>query len=202
MELRRVKNDLLVLETTIKQKDALVKSLVQDIEIKEAERQLLREAVTLLSTAASYTREGISSSIERVVSHAEQMVLDREDYKFRIDFATKRNQVEAYPVQITSRSEGNPEDSNGGGILDIISTVLRLIIKRALDIPGPLFMDEPGKWVAEEHRKAYIQLLKEYSNDTGTQIIMTSHASEYIDAADKSFLVLLEEDGMKSKVMG
>jgi len=172
-------------------------SLKEKIAHGEAEKDLLTDCLSLLGKAASVSREHIKTKIENIVSHALQRILERDDYRFEIEFARKRGQIEAVPILHTATSCGNPLENHGGGVVDIITTTLRLVLKHQLEVPGPIVLDEPAKWLAESHRLHYMRMLQEFSQQTGTQIIMCSHIDEYIREAQRAIRVT-QDGGVSS----
>jgi DNA repair exonuclease SbcCD ATPase subunit len=183
------------------QRDALtsqVERLRSSIQAIQEEGEVLEAARVLIDKAATKSREDVANRIERMVSYALRDILQREDYRFELAFEHKRGRIEASPVLHTATSSGNPLDNNGGGVVDIIATTLRLIVKLSLNVPGPIIVDEPAKWIAEAHRPRFMAMLKDFSMKTGTQIIVCTHIAEYVSSADKIFEVRLA--GGESKV--
>jgi DNA repair exonuclease SbcCD ATPase subunit len=137
-----------------------------------------------------------------MVTYALQTVLERQDYQFELELVDKRGRIEAEPVLKTATSRGNPIDNNGGGVIDIISTMLRLILKLRLRVPGPIILDEPGKWIAEAHRYNFMKMLREFSARAETQIIMCTHIGEYVEGADKTIEVTLVDGRSQTRYVG
>jgi DNA repair exonuclease SbcCD ATPase subunit len=177
-ETSRLRGQRESLRTTVERLDGQLGTM-------ETEQSLLGESRELLGKAAARSREEIKGRIERMVTHALQTILERDDYRFEIRFEDKRGRIEVEPILHTSVSSGNPLDNNGGGVVDIISTTLRLIVKLMLGVPGPLILDEPAKWIAEAHRPHFMKMLREFSEKTETQIIFCTHITEYIADADR-----------------
>ena len=98
--------------------------------------------------------------------------------------------MECEPVIFENGNEFVPKDDMGGGILDIISFALRIVLW-GLETPKSrnlIILDEPFKQCGKLITKA-CQMVKEISKMLGVQIIMVTHSDELIDIADKSWHV-------------
>jgi DNA repair exonuclease SbcCD ATPase subunit len=87
-----------------------------------------------------------------------------------------------------------PIDSNGGGIVDMISIALRVAILEIHSDPrinGPIILDEPGKHVSEDYVEKMALFLKYLSSHFNRQIIMVTHQQSLSELSDKSFQVLI-----------
>ena len=78
-------------------------------------------------------------------------------------------------------------DQNGGGVVDIVSTALRLIALQTYEpvIDGPIILDEPTKMVSSEYIPTLAEFLKSAGNDFGRQIILITHNEYLASIADE-----------------
>ena len=146
---------------------------------------------SLLGRATARSRQEIKERVERSTTHALRAVMGDDSYRFEIAFVERRGKVEADPVLHTAMSDGDPIESNGYGVVDVVGTTLRLVIKTMLGVRGPLIMDEPAKYLDRERQPNYMRMLREFSEKTGTQIIICTHVTEHIEFADRIFEVTL-----------
>jgi DNA repair exonuclease SbcCD ATPase subunit len=158
---------------------------------------LLQQVKLLLQESAGYARELARRQIEAMVTHALQFTFGPE-LSFKVELTERRGQPEAdfYVVSNYGGFEvrNTPQDSRGGGVVDVISLALRISLLHAARpaIPGPLLMDEPGKHLSEQFAPNLARFLKVVS-DTGRQVIMVTHNTHLTDAADAVYNVTLED---------
>lgn len=170
--------------------------ILNDLEIKENEYKSLKnyndnlqKARVVISEAGKSTQNFLKSFIEEMVSTALQAVFE-EDYIFVIDFDIKRNRPEAKVSLKIRGEEVDPKDSVGGGVLDVASFALRVVL---WSIQNPrssntIVLDESFKFLHGNLENAS-QLLKKLSKDLGLQFIIVTQLIELSQYADKVFLV-------------
>src|SRR3990167_5448947 len=149
----------------------------------------LQKARVLIAEAGKYTQSYLKDYIESMVTTALQAVFE-EDYQFVIDFDIKRNKPEAKISLKLRGEETDPKDSCGGGVLDVASFALRVIL---WSIENPkssnvIILDEPMKFLHGKMENAS-QLLKKLSKDLNIQFIIVSQLDELTRYADKAFIV-------------
>ena len=125
-----------------------------------------------------------------MVSNALQAVFE-EDYQFIIDFEIKRNKAEAKVSLKIRGEEVDPKDSCGGGVLDIASFALRVVL---YSIQNPkstntLILDEGFKFLHGNLENA-MKMVKDLSKKLNIQFIIVSQISEIAECADKVFSVV------------
>jgi DNA repair exonuclease SbcCD ATPase subunit len=160
----------------------------------------MEQAQILLSSAAEYARKQLIERIEETVTAALQAVYG-DDYAFKVEMGTFRDQTAAEWKVVTHHGEttvtANPQDAEGGGIVDIVSMALRLSLIELSrpKVTGPIILDEPGKMVSAEYRPAMAEFLREYARRTKRQIVMVTHHHEFAEMADVSYKVQLNDIG-------
>lgn len=157
----------------------------------------LIEARRIISEAARVTQLQFKGFVENLVTMAIQTVFPEQQYKFVMDFDLKANRSEInLLVQQGEKEPYRPEDEQGGGLLDILSFALRVVMW-ALEKPRsrPVFvMDEPFRYCGKLTPLAG-NMMKEISQRLGIQIIMVTHEDALSDIADRSWLVRREKGG-------
>lgn len=156
----------------------------------------------LFSKVSEYAREQIKQRIEETVTSALQAIIDDENMYFCVVMG-ERGSVPTAEWEVVSmygqtEVSNSPEDSRGGGIVDIVSLALRLVLLELSDTKGPLILDEPGKMISARYIEGVAYWLKQYAQKTGRQIIMITHNQALANVADKSYGVV-KKDG-KSEV--
>lgn len=164
----------------------------------------MQEAQLLLQKTSEEAREYGKKRLEEVVTSALQFVFG-PDVHFEIELTEVGGKPQAEFYLVTTRGaeevRTRPTESNGGGVVDIISLALRIAVLQIHHDPhinGPIILDEPGKHVSEEYAEKMATFLQQMSNYFGRQIIMVTHQPYLAEVADKSFEVQMV--GGKSQV--
>lgn len=149
----------------------------------------LQKARIIISEAGKYTQSYLKDYIEEMVTTALEAVFE-EDYKFIIDFDIKRNKPEAKISLKIHGEEVDPKDSVGGGVLDVASFALRIVL---WSIQNPksnnvIILDECFKFLHGRLENASL-LVKKLSKDLGIQFIIVSQIEDLSQYADKVFLI-------------
>lgn len=173
------------------------KLTLNDLDVKEKEYKSLKEfsenlqkARAIVAEAGKYTQTYLKDYIENMVTTALQAVFE-EDYQFIIDFDIKRNQVEVKFYLQIKEQKMELKDTCGGGILDVISFILRIVLY-SIQNPKPdnvIILDEPAKFL---HGRIdnFIKLVKDLSKKLGIQFIIVSQIPEIAESADKVFEIV------------
>jgi len=184
--LTQVKEKLDSFNLTLIKEDARKDELTAQLErnTKECERlerdnKILVEALHLLEQCNVVSRDYVKTEVEQLVTQSLRSIFGDATIQFDINFVTKRNQTEAEFTlshkEDKTHIQGDILYSYGGGVADIISISLRIIIMQMMKIKGPLILDEPGKYVSAQYINAFGKFLIESSNAFDRQIIMVTH---------------------------
>ncbi|SHK48323.1 OLD family protein [Tepidibacter formicigenes] len=205
MNLNEIKNryasfrDYIVYKKTIKNKiEEDIKRIENEIDNLKIQEDTFTKAKILLEESSMYAREQIKYQFEVMVTKALQFVTG-ENIEFKIEFEQKRGRPEASFYVVTkldddSEVKNNPEESRGGGIIDIISLTLKYCMLQTHNPPieGPFILDEPAKHVSEEYIVNVGKFLKEINTAFNRQIIMVTHNTHLSEISDKRYLVTME----------
>lgn len=93
-------------------------------------------------------------------------------YKFMMEFVSKRGQVEVDMWLDKDGTRMDPLDSNGGGVVDVMSIALRLCCLTLSTKARTLLLDEPFGHLRGEARDKLGELLAIISERLNVQIIM------------------------------
>lgn len=156
------------------------------------------KARTLLTQVGKLTQDKFKRRVESLVTLAIQSVYDRH-YKFELKFEEKNNQITCTPIIKDGEQELQPKDEMGGGIIDIISFALRIVLW-SMENPRSrnfFILDEPFKWTGALISKAG-EMLKRLSSELNFQVVVFSHDDELIDICDRVWRIT--HNGIRSKV--
>ena len=148
--------------------------------------------------ASAKAREQAKQHIENLVTSALQSVFG-PDISFEVLLEDKRDRPEAeFLVSSTYGStlkiSNRPEDSRGGGVVDIVSIALRSAMLEGVypRMEGIMIYDEPAKHVSEEYSEAAADLIKGISEDAQRQIIMITHNKRLSETGELSYRIELK----------
>ncbi len=191
------------------QRDQLIQQkaeLTFEIASKQYELKGLEEARILLQQTSVTARDYAKTKLEEIVTNALQYIFT-SDFRFEIELGESggKPQADFFVVSLQDGIEvrNRPEDSRGGGVVDIISLALRWAVLQIHADPkmnGPMMLDEPGKHVSEDYAIKLAVFLKQMSQHFKRQIVMVTHQPHLAVAADNLFEVELK--GGKSIVSG
>lgn len=145
----------------------------------------IEAARDVIHAVAVKTQEEVQMCLESAVSHALRSVFD-EPYKFHVDFEIKRQRTEANLTISKQGEKITPRDSSGGGVIDIISFTLKVLLwSLAPNHPAPvLLLDEPFRFVSTDLQPKVGELLREVQEQMGIQFVVITHEEELIEFAD------------------
>lgn len=154
------------------------------------------QAVNLLLEKCNITaRETLKTEIETLVTSALQAVFEDPTRQFTIVFTPKRNQIEAeffcskQGQDDTEQIKGDIKNTYGGGVVDVVSIALRMILMELLKINGPIVLDEPGKAVSKEFIPNFGRFLNSMCHRFNRQMILITHNDILANYGNKTIKV-------------
>ena len=153
---------------------------------------------------SEHAREQARQTIESMVTRALQYVFGADlEFKIRIEESRGRPEAEFYVASTYGGEdvvENRPQDARGGGVVDVISLALRLVLLQSTRplLEGPLLLDEPAKHVSDEFAFNVAEFLRELAQVFDRQVIMVTHNHQLAGVADNAFRVEMGEG--KSRV--
>jgi len=174
-------------------------NLCKDFESKSKAKEKLilnkfnnEKAKYILNEVAKITQENFRAYIEEMVSLALKIVFDR-DFKFIMEIEIKRGRSEC--KLMVKEGDGEPfipKEEMGGGLVDLISIVLRMVMW-SLEQPrsdNVFILDEPLKFLGHgELLDKALSVIRNIAKRMNIQLIMVSHEPELIKLADRAWLV-------------
>ena len=171
-------------ETDIIEKEK--KILSEEIESLGVEE--LEQASKILQTLSASQKLRACELLEGLCTSAIQYSFSPDhEIKVSIKETGKRSVIDVKIMNTLTGYEEDIMDQNGGGVVDIVSTALRLIALQTYEpvIDGPIILDEPTKMVSSEYIPTLAEFLKSAGNDFGRQIILITHNEYLASIADE-----------------
>uniref|UniRef100_A0A6M3MA13 Uncharacterized protein n=1 Tax=viral metagenome TaxID=1070528 RepID=A0A6M3MA13_9ZZZZ len=175
----------------------------EEIGDKKAQAEKVTKARWVLSEVARLTQEKFKGYVESLVTMAIRSIFDRP-YEFLVDFEIKRNKSECYlRVREGDWEPYVPKDEQGGGIIDVISFALRVVLW-SLQKPrsrNVIILDEPMKNMGD---LIFLggQMLREISHRLGFQLLIVTHEKELVNIADRAWEVRHNGESSEVKLLG
>jgi len=186
--------------TKLMKADARKEEFISQLEEKTKECAKLKEendalskTLHLLEQCNIAARDFVKVEVEQLVTQGLRSIFENPSIQFNIDFVTKRNQIEA-EFTLSHEKDGKQIQGDilttyGGGVVDVISFSLRVIIMQLMKIGGPIILDEPGKMISAQFIGAFGKFLTEVSKTFNRQIIMITHNHKLAEFAKNSIEV-------------
>ncbi|NLJ78204.1 MAG: ATPase [Tissierellia bacterium] len=161
------------------------------------EIDLMEKVGLLLQETAEFARDQAKDQIETLVTNCIQYIFENNaEFKIEIEELYGKPSAEFYVITQVDDTviKTKPEQSRGGGVIDIISLALRIAFLHAYEpkIEGPLILDEPAKHVSEDYIFNVADFLKRTSEMFRRQIIMVTHNDHLASIATRAYRVSLK----------
>ncbi len=179
------------LEAMTGQRDEAL-SVMTEIEVDD---KITVQARLLLESYSELEQRVLRDKVEGLVTAGLQTIFGG-GYSFSVEVKTLRGQA---AMEFTVSRDGvvrDPMDSHGGGLVNIVSMVLRLVIVALT--PGlsrTVVLDEPFAHLSQGYIEGVSRFIREIVDSTGIQLLIVSHEAEIAEVADKAYR-LFEEDGV------
>lgn len=164
----------------------------------------MEESNIALHKLSEQQRARARKEVEELCTYALQYAIS-PDLEAHIELTTLRNKPAAslYIYNKVTGLRSSPLESNGGGIVDTVSSALVLIIAEIWkdpEIDGPMIFDEAYKHVSKEYAPLISKFLKQLVDDFDRQIILCTHNDYISQAADTQIYVSLDGEGVSNVV--
>ena len=162
------------------------------LKILSHKREIYTKAIELLTIIQETLQNKIKEGFTSIVTYALRYVFN-DDYKFELNFDRRGNLQEIdFNVLPPNRKEATDiMDSSGGGVIDVVSFSLRIILMELSkpQIEGFVALDESFKHLSTCYLPNAYKLLKEINKKTNRQIILVTHQQDFINYADKAIKI-------------
>lgn len=173
------------------QRDLLTKQVKEKQEVLASLTllQSAQEAVQLIiQRTARETQDQLKIHIQDLVQSAIDVCFPGQ-YEFVMEFETKRGRTECSLFVQQGNEIMDPLTSSGGGLVDILSLALRIAALSLSQYDKVLLLDEPLKFLSSDLKPIAAEMFKELAHKLGIQLIMVTHDKDFVNIADKKFLV-------------
>lgn len=148
----------------------------------------LEQASKILQVLSASQKQKACELLEGLCTSAIQYSFSPDhEIKVSIKETGKKSIIDVKIMNTKTGFEEDIMDQNGGGVVDIVSTALRLIALQTYEpyIDGPIILDEPTKMVSSEYIPTLAEFLKSAGKDFDRQIILITHNEYLASIADE-----------------
>lgn len=192
----QIVNNFKSLDEKIKLLTAQYDELDDKISVLVLRAENMTKARWTITEVQRMTQQRFKERMEGLVTLAIRSVFDKRNYEFELIFEEKRNQMEVKPiicewVDGVKYSYDSLEDDFGGGMVDIVSIAMRVVLW-SMEMPKSrniIILDEPGKNLGVMV-SLFGKMLREISHKLGFQLIIITHDEEILDNGDRAYLVV------------
>lgn len=163
----------------------------------------LEESKQLLLSTVQYAREEAKDILEGLVTKALRYLLQDDTITFLIEINDLKNRTECDFYVVEDGQKRNPLNCSGGGVADIIATVLRFSLIQAhnqikieddeynqdVDNLSPIILDEPFKHLSQGKVEGAGEFLRKIYESLDRQLVIVTHDSMLKKYGDKTFTV-------------
>lgn len=206
MDIAKLEKDIRNIETDfairVSKRDSLIAKINTDKETLEKlakNEDKLDRASILLQNTAKAKRLFIKEQIESIGTVALQTVYGL-NYSLKLELEQDKNKPKCKIYVVEKRGDvtlvREPENFNGGGVVDVCSIALRFAMLQIYSNPkldGPVLLDEPGKHVSKEYASALSEFIKTLSDKLNRQIIFITH-NEYMALSSSNIITITKEN--------
>lgn len=168
------------------------------LELGKLEMAAMEAQKIILQKTSSKAREYAKTRLETTMTSALQYIFG-QNFSAEIELSPPEAKPTAEIYIVTDYGNGRvvrtrPQDSRGGGIVDIISIALRIAMIQLHNDPpinGPIILDEPGKHVSADYSIKLAEFLKFVSVKFNKQIIFVTHNEDLKAIADSTYKVTI-----------
>lgn len=169
--------------------DALNKVMVFKGRLEAARDTLAKQQQALADVSAAISdAEDFRAIVLRVASETQNQLILRfetivqsaldaifpDEYLFKMEFVQRRERTEVDIWLDRNGTRMDPLDSNGGGVVDVLSIALRICCLTLSKMDRVLILDEPFKHLRGDARDKLGGLLSILSDKLGIQVLMVA----------------------------
>lgn len=165
-----------------------------------------RKGTEILQAAIELRRAELRDRVESLVTRGLRAVFRRADMEFFFEARVHGGVVGILPA-LRSTFKGSPievgiVEGHGGGVSDVISFLLRVVV---LSLARPrlalvLVLDEPFRHVSLEYLRGCATLLRELNRTAGIQFVLVTHKPDLLDAADVVYRSQIEDGSTRFEI--
>jgi DNA repair exonuclease SbcCD ATPase subunit len=193
--LKELGNSISSLRYEIKANKSVLDNSRNELSSITEQLRVLEHCGQTLKVIGENKKKATTGMIERVVGLAIKEVFGF-DYQFIIEVSSEKKVLTKFKLKRPDGLELDLMNSVGGGLIDVVSFVLRALILSSLRPKREqiMFMDESFSRVSKEYIPKVASLLKSLSKQLNMRYLIVTHNSDLADAATNSYVARKDGD--------
>jgi DNA repair exonuclease SbcCD ATPase subunit len=184
--LNRVRTNLQAIDQQLEYESALIVRHTNRIKVLEQEKTELLKCVGVIDRCIQIVSANGIGKIESMITDGLQRVFNNDQIGLVIE-KKETARGNSYKIQVKKgETIGNPMDSFGGGIQNVVAFLLRVILIKRFRLAPFLALDEQFSNVSPEYQPRIAQLLKTLAG-LGFTIFAISHQPMITSGADNIY---------------
>ena len=181
----------------------LKKREIEDLEDRlikwEVEGREIREVLEVFNKLVEQRGRDRVEQIIGVINHGLEEVFDDRELELKYRLKELRGQ-KAYEFYLEDNGiEVEVLDGSGGGVINVVSLLFRLLLLVISSKRKFIVLDEPIVNLSEDYRYRLLTFIKKLTVTYNIQLIIVSHWKEVEEISDKVYSI--EHDGKESRMI-
>ena len=176
------------LESMIRTQETIIsknKSRLKEIETNKVAHV---KAIGVLDRAIQIISSNGIGKVETLVSDGLKLIFN-SDYKFIIE-RKEGTKGESYRIMLEKDGfTASPIGTVGGGIINVISFLLRVIMIQRFKLSKLIVLDESFNNISKDHIDLVSEMVKTLCDDYGYTVLLVTHQPQFASHADRIFKV-------------
>lgn len=179
------------------QKNSLLTKIVG---LKDRKERLLKAQGVIDQTITRVSEGGIGK-IESLVSEGLELVFPGEGAGFVVEKKSGAKGTSHRFLVCKGGVQGPPIDTFGGGIVNVVQLLLRVIMIQRFGLRKLLILDESFSNVSQEYLPMVSDLLRTLCEEQGFEILLITHQPILTSSADQVYQVSKGETGPSLRLL-
>lgn len=195
-QIQKLNNEIIIDKNNNHNLQKEIQKIQEETEFLKQQLRLGVQAIDFIQKCANHQRSIVKDKVQNVISDALKEIYG-DQYSIQFDYSMKRNKT-SVDIYLTKHTQlGNvirKQDGFGGGVSDVISLPLKLLVLMALkDNSKILIADEPGKHMDQRIDK-FGYFLRAVSQKLGVQLIILTHHESLAQFADSVYQISMKNE--------
>jgi DNA repair ATPase RecN len=174
-------------------------ALQQEIADLSHEGDILAQVESALLVLSAETTKKYVTTISQLVTDGLRAIFDDLHLEFQAEMVTYRG-VSGIKFSLLQDGKAAPLlEGYGGGVLAVVSVLLRVVTILLLNIQRVLILDESLAHVSAQYIANTSKLLRKLTDDLGFTIVLVTHQTEFVEFANTHYEIVPGTQGMTFK---
>jgi len=161
------------------------KTKLSDMEILGESTEVMKKLIGVMS------EKGIHN-LKQLLTYGMKTIFDDEDYGIDVEISERGDAKTAEFYLVKYLGDGTSvkeklKDSVGGGIISVVSLILRIYFVVQLQLRRVLILDESLSHLSAQYIPGLFDFLRHVINDLGFQVLFVTHDPRFLEYGDRIY---------------